>query len=123
MKHALAFAKGLSDPTRLRLVAALRGQELCVCELCDALELSQSTLSTHLTVLRDSGVVQTRKNGKWIYYALRPDLARLIDVFFQEFAAVATDRRIRRDATRAGRRLRIRENGCCTQGFDHRHCK
>jgi ArsR family transcriptional regulator, arsenate/arsenite/antimonite-responsive transcriptional repressor len=123
MESALAFAKGLSDRTRLRLVAALRGRELCVCELCDALELSQSTLSTHLMVLRDSGVVQTRKNGKWIYYALRSDLGRVIDVFFRQFAAVATDRRIRRDATRVGRRLRIREDGCCTQGFDHGHCK
>lgn len=122
MESALAFAKGLSDPTRLRLVAALRSRELCVCELCDALELTQSTLSTHLTVLRDGGIVQTRKDGKWIYYALKSDLARVIDVFFQQFAAVATDRRIRCDRTRVDRRLRIRQNGCCTRGFDS-HCK
>jgi len=66
MKAALAFARALAEPTRLRVIAALREHELCVCELCDALQATQSTLSTHLSLLRDAGLVRTRKGGKWI---------------------------------------------------------
>ena len=54
MQPAVTFAKALADATRLRVIAALRQRELCVCELCDALEATQSTLSTHLTLLRDA---------------------------------------------------------------------
>lgn len=118
MKAAIAFAKALADPTRLRVVAALRDHELCVCELCDALETTQSTLSTHLTLLRDAGLVQTRKEGRWIYYGLSADVAPLTESFFQHFADAIHDKRIRRDAERVHRRLQLREDGCCTLGFN-----
>jgi ArsR family transcriptional regulator len=118
MRAAVAFAKALADPTRLRVIAALRKQELCVCELCDALEATQSTLSTHLTLLRDTGITKTRKEGKWIYYSLSPEAAPLTDNFFRHFAVATRDKRIRRDADRVRRRLKLRENGCCNVGFD-----
>ena len=118
MKAAIAFAKALADPTRLRVVAALRDHELSVCELCDALETTQSTLSTHLTLLRDAGLVQTRKEGRWIYYGLSADVAPLTESFFQHFADAIHDKRIRRDAERVHRRLQLREDGCCTLGFN-----
>lgn len=123
MKAALAFLKGLADANRLRVLAVLRDRELCVCELCNALKLSQSTLSTHLIVLRDSGAVQTRKEGKWIYYALNSEFKRLLDTFFARFAALGTDKQIERDKARVSRRLRLRKNGCCTVGFDHLNSK
>ena len=100
------------------MVAALRDRELCVCELCDALETTQSTLSTHLTLLRDACLVQTRKEGKWIYYGLNADVAPLTDSFFQHFADTTHDKRIRRDADRVQRRLKLREDGCCNLGFN-----
>jgi ArsR family transcriptional regulator len=118
MKATVAFAKALADPTRLRVVAALRAHELCVCELCDALEATQSTLSTHLTLLRQGGLVQTRKEGKWIYYGLSADVAPLTESFFEHFADMTRDKRVRRDADRVQRRLKLREDGCCVLGFN-----
>jgi len=118
MKATVAFARALADPTRLRVVAALRAHELCVCELCDALEATQSTLSTHLTLLRQGGLVQTRKEGKWIYYGLSADVAPLTESFFEHFADMTRDKRVRRDADRVQRRLKLREDGCCVLGFN-----
>ncbi|MGB8466251.1 MAG: metalloregulator ArsR/SmtB family transcription factor [Terrimicrobiaceae bacterium] len=123
MKAAVAFAKALADPTRLRVVAALREHELCVCELCDALETTQSTLSTHLTLLRGAGLVQTRKEGRWIYYGLSGDVTPLTELFFQHFADTIHDKRIRRDADRVQWRLKLREDGCCNLGFNQLNSK
>jgi ArsR family transcriptional regulator, arsenate/arsenite/antimonite-responsive transcriptional repressor len=67
MLEVVAIARALSDPTRVRVVAALRNGELCVCELVDALVISQSSLSSHLQICRQVGVVATRKESRWIY--------------------------------------------------------
>ena len=113
MQAAVRFAKALADSTRLRVVAALRQRELCVCELCDALEATQSTLSTHLTLLRDVGITRTRKQGKWIYYRLSDEAAPLIEIFLSHFSDAQRDKRTQRDTDRLRQRLKLRENGCC----------
>jgi len=121
MQAAVTFAKALADPTRLRVIAALCQRELCVCELCDALEATQSTLSTHLTLLRDAGITRTRKQGKWIYYRLSGEAAPLIETFLCHFADARRDKRMCRDTDRVRQRLKLRENGCCNVGFkEHR---
>src|ERR1041385_415402 len=117
MQEAVAFAKALADATRLRVIAVLREGELCVCELCDALEATQSTLSTHLTLLRDAGITRTRKQGKWIYYRLSNEAAPLIETFLRYFADARRDKRMRRDTDRLRQRLKLRQNGCCSVGF------
>lgn len=67
--------KALGDETRLRMVALLAHGELCVCHLEAALDLTQPTASRHLAVLRNAGVVDTRRDGSWVYYrvAEQPD--------------------------------------------------
>jgi ArsR family transcriptional regulator len=60
--------QALSDPTRLDILARLRGGERCVCDLQDDLDAAQSRLSFHLRVLRDAGLVTDRKEGRWVYY-------------------------------------------------------
>lgn len=67
--------KALGDETRLRMVALLTHGELCVCHLEAALGLSQPTASRHLAVLRHAGVVEQRRDGRWVYYLLakQPD--------------------------------------------------
>jgi len=117
MQAAVTFAKALADPTRLRVVAALRQRELCVCELCDALEATQSTLSTHLTLLRDAAITRTRKQGKWIYYRLSDEATPLIEAFLRHFADAKRGKRMRRDTDRLRQRLKLRENGSCNVGF------
>ncbi|ANV83450.1 transcriptional regulator [Picosynechococcus sp. PCC 7003] len=68
--------KALGDPIRLEILERLRVQELCVCELCDVLDLKQSKLSFHLKILKESELVLTRQEGRWIYYRL--NLAQFI---------------------------------------------
>src|ERR1051325_9015312 len=65
----------LSDPTRLNLVALLRGGEQCVCDLTDALEAGQSRLSFHLKPLKEAGILRDRRQGRWGYDALDPHVA------------------------------------------------
>jgi len=64
--------KALGDETRLRIVALLSHEELCVCHLQEALRLSQPHVSRHLGTLRTAGVVESRREGSWIYYRLAP---------------------------------------------------
>jgi ArsR family transcriptional regulator, arsenate/arsenite/antimonite-responsive transcriptional repressor len=66
----------LSDPIRLQVLELLRSQELCVCELCEQLETTQSKLSFHLKTLKEAGLVRARQEGRWIYYSL--NLAQFI---------------------------------------------
>jgi ArsR family transcriptional regulator len=61
----------LSDETRLALIRRLRSGEHCVCDLMDHLDAAQSRLSFHLKVLRDAGIVDCRREGRWAYYWLR----------------------------------------------------
>lgn len=70
MQSALIF-KALSDPLRLRIIYLLTlREELCVCHFTDVLELPQSTVSRHLSQLRGLGLVETRRDGKWVFYRL-----------------------------------------------------
>jgi ArsR family transcriptional regulator len=68
--------KALADPVRLRLislVASHAGAEACVCDLNDAFDLSQPTISHHLKVLHDAGLLDREKRGVWAYYRIRPE--------------------------------------------------
>lgn len=69
--------KALGDPVRLRLFYLLSlKDELCVCHLTEALDLPQSTVSRHLGVLRHAGLVETRRDGKWMHYRLSEGISR-----------------------------------------------
>ena len=70
--------KALSEPLRLQVIELLREQEMCVCDLCDRLNVTQSKLSFHLKTLREAGLVRSRQQGRWIYYRL--NLARLVEL-------------------------------------------
>jgi ArsR family transcriptional regulator len=77
--------KALADPVRLRLVsliAANPSAEACVCDLNDAFDLTQATISHHLKVLHSAGLLDREKRGVWVYYAVRPDaLAAVASLF------------------------------------------
>src|ERR687883_1518534 len=66
--------KALGDPTRVAIVNRLAAApEVCVCDLTDAFELSQPTISHHLRILREAGLVEASRRGTWVYYRLVPD--------------------------------------------------
>jgi ArsR family transcriptional regulator, arsenate/arsenite/antimonite-responsive transcriptional repressor len=74
-KRLATVAKALGDPVRLQLVDVLRkaAGKVCVCELVPLFELSQPTVSHHLKVLRDAGIVDSERRGLWAYYYVLPD--------------------------------------------------
>ncbi|GHC83873.1 ArsR/SmtB family transcription factor [Streptomyces flavofungini] len=69
--------KALGDPVRLRLlsmIASRAGGEICVCDLTPAFDLSQPTISHHLKLLRQAGLIDCERRGTWVYYWLLPDM-------------------------------------------------
>ena len=65
-----AVLKSLADPTRLKIIYLLKNGELCVCQILEAIDKTQSTISHHLNIMKKEGVLSARKEGKWIYYKL-----------------------------------------------------
>ena len=78
--HALDFYKALADETRLLTLLLIHAEgELCVCELTEALAISQPKVSRHLATLRSSGLLTDRREGQWVYYRIpesTPDWAQ-----------------------------------------------
>ena len=115
-------ASALSDPVRLRIVALLQhaGKELCVCEFVDALEVPQYQVSRNLKLLENAGLVSSRPEGKWVYYALpsEPDEFRKA---LLRAAAALPDTIIAKDARELARRLKLREDGKCLSGVRKVH--
>lgn len=69
--------KALGDPVRLRLlslIASRAGGEVCVCDLTPAFDLSQPTISHHLKLLKQAGLIDSERRGTWVYYRLRPEM-------------------------------------------------
>lgn len=66
----ISFFKALSDETRLRIINMLAGGELCACELLSAFNITQPTLSYHMKILSESGLVNSRRSGSWTRYSL-----------------------------------------------------
>jgi len=72
MEELAKIAKALSDANRLKIMLLMqREKELCVCEICDTLRLSQPLVSRHLKQMREADIVQTKQSGKWVIYSLR----------------------------------------------------
>lgn len=83
-----AFFKCLSDETRLQMLLLIhQEQELCVCELTDALELSQPKISRHLASLRRDQLLVDRRQGKWVFYRINPQLPEWINTVIAQTQA------------------------------------
>ena len=121
LEFAMVF-KALGDPTRLRLVRVLLegGTELCVCELADTLEESQYNVSKHCAALKSAGLLESRREGRWIYYRLSDDRQAFRALVLEAVAGIPADR-VRRDRTELRKRLRLRENGKCLLGIQKAH--
>ena len=82
--------KALADPVRLRLlslVASHADGEACVCDLNDAFDLSQPTISHHLKVLHDAGLLDRTKRGVWVYYQVKPEVLANVSALLGGVAA------------------------------------
>jgi len=107
LDRAVALFHALSDATRLAALDMLRDGERCVCELQDELDVAQSKLSFHLKVLKDAGLVEDRREGRWSYYTIVPDaLEEAHDLVVQFVPKVAS----------TGRRLKVMKSNGTTSG-------
>ena len=103
MVSATTLFNAMSDPTRLRLLALLRQGERCVCDLVAALRVPQARASRHLARLRAAGLVTSRRQGYWTYYALAPARGRVHRSLLTCLQACAREEAtLRADARRCG---------------------
>jgi ArsR family transcriptional regulator len=72
MREFMAITKALADPSRVRILLALRRRELCVCQITELFGFAPSTMSKHLSILHHAGLIQSRKSERWVHYRL-PD--------------------------------------------------
>lgn len=109
--------KSLGDETRLRIVNLLLScDSLCVCEMVDTLKIPQYQISKHLMILKNSGVVDVRREGTWSYYFLKKDgaLNKMLFSFLKKFL---NSEDLEKDKSNLKFRLLIREEGKCVVGF------
>lgn len=96
--------RALADPTRLRLINLMAGQELCVCYFIEVIGAPQPKISRHLAYLRRAGIVSARREGKWMHYRLTvpsdPHAASILESTLQ---ALRQDKQMQRDCARMQR--------------------
>ena len=94
----------LADPTRLRLLNLMNGHEVCVCYFVEVLNQGQPKISRHLAYLRRAGIVEARREGKWMHYRIeRPDDARVGAILDVTLKSLETDRNMQADLARLGK--------------------
>jgi ArsR family transcriptional regulator, arsenate/arsenite/antimonite-responsive transcriptional repressor len=85
MKTPLTTAKALADGSRMRVIAALfRHDELCVCQIVELLRWATATVSRHMSILQNANLVQSRKDGRWVYYRLAPSFPEPLRIWLLE---------------------------------------
>ncbi|MDD5528614.1 MAG: metalloregulator ArsR/SmtB family transcription factor [bacterium] len=75
MDELVTLFKALTDETRFRIINLLLKREFCVCELVEILDMSQPRLSRHLNILKQTGILQSWREGKWMHYAIKKELS------------------------------------------------
>jgi len=93
----------LADPTRLRLLNLMHGREVCVCYFVEILKQGQPKISRHLAYLRRAGIVEARREGKWMHYRIeRPVDAKAASILDATLKSFETDRNMQADLARLG---------------------
>ena len=115
MRDLLKITKALADENRIRVLLALRDGELCACQITELFGLAPSTMSKHMSILYQAGLVDSRKEGRWIYFRL-PDgkaprtVKKAIDWISN---AVQEQPRIQQDAERLRKILKMDPSEIC----------
>jgi DNA-binding transcriptional ArsR family regulator len=117
MRELMALTKALSDENRVRILHSLLTEELCVCQLIELLELAPSTVSKHLSLLRQARLVEARKDGRWMYYRLAdPDAPKFVqDALGMVQDALCKDPRAKADTRRLKAILKLDPEVLCSQ--------
>lgn len=117
MESVIAITRALSDETRVRALMALNGRELCVCQLIELLGLAPSTVSKHMSILRQAKLVEGKKRGRWVYYRIAnsdaPAEAKKALEFVRSCLLQST--RIQQDKQRLAAIIEMDPNEICRQ--------
>lgn len=115
MFEFMTAVKAVSDPTRVRIVSVLQNQELCVCQIITMLNLAPSTVSKHLSILRQAKLIEDSKRGRWMFYRL-PDnpneLTKKILLLIQ--TSLTDDKLISDDKKQMNDILKVSKEDLCT---------
>ena len=117
MREFMSIIKALADENRVRALMALRERELCVCEIIELLGLAPSTVSKHISILYQAGLLESRKDGRWVYYSIA---AKDAPVEAQEAVAwvykcLANDHMVQDDAERLMEIMKFDPSGKCNK--------
>lgn len=115
MRDLMAATKALADESRVRILLALEPGELCVCQIVELLQLAPSTVSKHVSILKQARLAESRKEGRWMFYRLASadgtaeakELAALV------FRLTVNDPRRREDARRLKQILKMDRDELC----------
>lgn len=115
MREFMAIVKALADENRIRALMLLSHGELCLCQIIEMLGLAPSTVSKHMAILRQSGLVQVRKSGRWCYYRLAGGSAskRARQSIRWVQKTLTTDEQISKDAKRLNAVLNMDTERLC----------
>ncbi|MBW2602966.1 MAG: helix-turn-helix transcriptional regulator [Deltaproteobacteria bacterium] len=111
----MAITRALSDQNRVRTLMALKGRELCVCQIIELLELAPSTVSKHMSILANARLVEGRQEGRWRYYRLAGDDApdEVREAIAWTLGSLSKTPRIRQDAERIKKILKLDPEVLC----------
>jgi DNA-binding transcriptional ArsR family regulator len=119
MTDSVEIFNALGDKTRLRLVNLLlhADQDVCVCEMVDALKLPQYQISKHLTILKSAKLLQASRRGTWVYYRLNCEDSPFLRDLFKVLSRHLNQQIFSNDAATLNQRLSLRQDGKCVVGF------
>lgn len=111
MPSPVEFSKALADPIRWRIIRLVMLEPLCVCELADILEMPQSSVSSHVQIIRKADLLESEKVEKWTYFRIHSNHLKLI----RSIAALSSedDVQLPEDTGRMDARLSQRLGSCC----------
>lgn len=114
MRELLAAMKALADENRLRVVSALDGRELCLCQIVELLGLATSTVSRHMSILHQARLVESRKDGRWTYFRLDEDAPKEVATALEAaIAGLKRDSVAREDSKRLKEILKLDPEALC----------
>jgi ArsR family transcriptional regulator, arsenate/arsenite/antimonite-responsive transcriptional repressor len=116
MRDLLAVMKALADPNRLRIIAALDGRELCLCQIVELLGLATSTVSRHTSILQQARLIRSRKQGRWTYFRLDIESSTsAVEAAALAIRALSCDDQTKEDRERLKRILDTDPEALCRQ--------
>ncbi|GAB1535858.1 hypothetical protein ADMFC3_14890 [Geovibrio sp. ADMFC3] len=89
MRNEIEVFKALGDENRVRIAMMLRERPMCVCEIDSVLDIALSTVSSHLKILKTSGIIKDKKDGRWVIYSINEDnefVTEVMDIFERKLA-------------------------------------